>query len=132
MINEKVLAWGRSKSCIREVAGYAAQRRAEIGEENVFDFSIGNPSVPSPPQVNDAIRDLLSECNDMQLHGYTPAPGLPSLRKAIADDLNSRYQAGIRPEDLFIGCGAAPELCAVFSALAVPGGEILLRLPLYP
>lgn len=131
MINEKSLAWGRSKSCIREVAGYAAQRRLEIGPENVFDFSIGNPSVPSPPQVNEAIRELLVSCSDMELHGYTPAPGLPSLRKAIAEDLNKRYDADILPEMVYVCCGAAAGLCSAIRALLCPGDEVIAFAPFF-
>ena len=131
MINEKSLAWGRSKSCIRELAGYASRRKAEIGEENVFDFSIGNPSVPSPPQVNQAIRELLDGCNDMQLHGYTPAPGLPSLRRAIAEDLNRRYDADIIPEMVYVCCGAAAGLCSSIRALLCPGDEVIAFAPFF-
>ena len=131
MINEKSLAWGRSKSCIRELAGYASVRKAEIGEENVFDFSIGNPSVPSPPQVNIAIRELLDSCTDMQLHGYTPAPGLPSLRKAIAEDLNKRYDANIIPEMVYVCCGAAAGLCSSIRALLCPGDEVIAFAPFF-
>ena len=131
MINEKSLAWGRSKSCIREVAGYAAQRREEIGADNVFDFSIGNPSVPSPSQVNQAIRELLDTCSDSQLHGYTPAPGLPSLRKAIAEDLNHRCDANIIPEMVYVCCGAAAGLCSAIRALLVPGDEVIAFAPFF-
>jgi len=131
MINEQSLAWGRSKSCIRELAGYAAQRKAEIGAENVFDFSIGNPSVPSPPELNQAIRELLDSCSDIDLHGYTPAPGLPSLRKAIAEDLNKRCEANIVPEMVYVCCGAAAGLCSSIRALLCPGDEVIAFAPFF-
>ena len=131
MINEKSLAWGRSKSCIRELAGYASARKAEIGAENVFDFSIGNPSVPAPPQVNDAIRELLDSVDSTLLHGYTPAPGLPSLRKAIADDLNQRYDAKLIPEMIYVCCGAAAGLCSSIRAVLCPGDEVIAFAPFF-
>ena len=132
MINEKSLGWGRSKSCIRELAAYAAQRKAEIGAENVFDFSIGNPSVPAPPQVNDTIRELLDNTDSTVLHGYTPAPGLPSLRKAIAADLNRRYDANIIPEMVYVCCGAAAGLCSAIRAVLCPGDEVIAFAPFFP
>ena len=132
MINERAYALGANRSCIRDLFEYGRARAAIVGAENVYDYSLGNPSIPAPDYVNQAIRDVLAEQDSLSVHGYTSAVGDFATRKAIADDLNSRYQAGIRPEDLFIGCGAAPELCAVFSALAVPGGEILTIAPYFP
>ena len=132
MINERAYALGANRSCIRDLFEYGRARAAIVGAENVYDYSLGNPSIPAPDYVNQAIRDVLAEQDSLAVHGYTSAVGDFATRKAIADDLNSRYQAGIRPEDLFIGCGAAPELCAVFSALAVPGGEILAIAPYFP
>ena len=132
MINERAYALGANRSCIRDLFEYGRARAAIVGAENVYDYSLGNPSIPAPDYVNQAIRDVLAEQDSLAVHGYTSAVGDFATRKAIADDLNSRYQAGIRPEDLFIGCGAAPELCAVFSALSVPGGEILAIAPYFP
>ena len=132
MINEKAYALGANRSCIRDLFEYGRSRAAIVGAENVYDYSLGNPSIPAPDYVNQAIREVLEETDSLAVHGYTSAIGDLATRKAIADDLNRRYQAGIRPEDLFIGCGAAPELCAVFSALAVPGGEILAIAPYFP
>ena len=88
MLPEKILGFGLSKSCIRELFAYGAKRKAEIGAENVFDFSLGNPSVPAPPCVEEAIRELLA-LDSTSLHGYTAAPGLASLRKTIAADLQA-------------------------------------------
>ena len=132
MINERAYALGANRSCIRDLFEYGRARAAIVGAENVYDYSLGNPSIPAPDYVNQAIRDVLAAQDSLSVRGYTSAVGDFATRKAIADDLNSRYQAGIRPEDLFIGCGAAPELCAVFSALAVPGGEILAIAPYFP
>ena len=132
MINEKAYALGANRSCIRDLFEYGRSRAAIVGTENVYDYSLGNPSIPAPDYVNQAIMEVLSQQSSLAVHGYTSAIGDFETRKAIADDLNERYQAGIRPEDLFLGCGAAPELCAVFSALAVPGGEILAIAPYFP
>ena len=132
MINEKAYALGANRSCIRDLFEYGRARAAIVGAENVYDYSLGNPSIPAPDYVNQAIREVLEEQDSLAVHGYTSAVGDFATRKAIADDLNERYQAGIRPQDLFIGCGAAPELCAVFSALAVPDGEILAIAPYFP
>ena len=132
MINETSHALGANRSCIRDLFEYGCQRAALVGRENVLDYSLGNPSIPAPPEVNGAIREILADTDSLAVHGYTSAVGDPACRKAIAEDLNARYGAGIRPEDLFIGCGAAPELVAVFRALAVPGAEILAIAPYFP
>ena len=132
MINEKAYALGANRSCIRDLFEYGRTRAAIVGAENIYDYSLGNPSIPAPDYVNQSIKEILDEMPSLAVHGYTTAAGDLATRKAIADDLNTRYQAGIRPEDLFIGSGAAPELCAVFSALAVPEGEILAIAPYFP
>ena len=132
MYNEKAYLLGSNRSCIRELFEYGRARAAVVGEENVFDYSLGNPSIPSPPAVNETIRQLLLDTDSLALHGYTSAVGDLAARQAIADDLNARYAAGVRPEDLFMGCGAAPELAAVFKALAVENAEILAIAPFFP
>ena len=132
MINEQVYALGANRSVIRELFEYGRQRAAIVGQENVFDFSLGNPSIPAPAEVNQAIRDILADTNSLQLHGYTPAVGDEAARRAISQDLNRRYHADTRPEEFFLGCGAAPELVSVFRALAVPEGEILAIAPYFP
>ena len=132
MYNEKAYILGSNRSCIRELFEYGKVRAAVVGEENVFDYSLGNPSIPSPPEVNETIRQLLLDTDSLALHGYTSAVGDLAARQAIADDLNARYAADVRPEDLFIGCGAAPELAAVFRALSVENAEILAIAPFFP
>lgn len=132
MYNQKAYALGANRSCIRDLFEYGCQRAAVVGRENVYDYSLGNPSIPSPPEVNQAIRDVLAQMNSLAVHGYTSAVGDLPTRQAIADDLNLRYGAGVGPEDLFLGCGAAPELTAVFRALTVPGAEILAIAPYFP
>ena len=132
MINQTAYALGSNRSCIRELFEYGRRRSAIVGAENVYDYSLGNPSIPSPSQVNQAIRDILTDTDSLLVHGYTSAVGDLAARQAIADDLNARYHAGVKPENLFLGCGAAPELAAVFRALAVPGAEILAIAPYFP
>jgi len=132
MYNEKSYALGANRSVIRDLFEYGRQRAAIVGAENVYDYSLGNPSIPAPDYVNQAIRDILNDTDSLAIHGYTTAVGDLATRKAIADDLNRRYNAGAAPEDFFIGSGAAPELVAVFQALAVPGSEILAVAPYFP
>ena len=132
MLNETAYTLGSNRSCIRELFEYGRKQAAIVGPENVFDYSLGNPSIPSPPEVNQAIRDILADTDSLALHGYTSAVGDWETRKAISDDLNRRYGAQTHPEDFFLGCGAAPELVSVFRTLAVPGGEILAIAPYFP
>ena len=132
MYNPSAYALGANRSCIRELFEYGRARAAIVGPENVFDFSLGNPSIPAPPQVNEAVREILTDTDPLLVHGYTSAVGDLEARAAISRDLNERYGASTAPEDFFLGCGAAPELTAVFRALAVPGGELLVQAPYFP
>ena len=132
MINEKMYALGANRSCIRDLFEYGCQRAAIVGRENVFDYSLGNPSIPAPKEVNQAIVEILAELPSLAVHGYTSATGDLGARTAIAEDLNDRYNAGVRPGDLFLGCGAAPELISVLRALAVENAEIIAIAPFFP
>gem|GEM_PF-542612 len=130
-INEKSYAYGASKSSIREIAAYGARRKAEIGAENVYDFSIGNPSVPAPAQVRESIARAL-ELPPTELHGYTPASGTPAARKAVADSLNRRFDAGADAGDLYLTCGAAAAISISFHAIVNPGDEVIVIAPYFP
>ena len=132
MYNQTAYQLGSNRSVIRELFEYGRQRAALVGTENVYDYSLGNPSIPAPKEVEQAIRDILTDTPSLAIHGYTSAIGDFETRKAIADDLNARYNAGVAPEDLFIGCGAAPELVATFTALSIPEGEVLAVAPYFP
>ena len=132
MLNEQVLKLGTARSVIRELFEYGNARAVVVGRENIFDYSLGNPSIPAPEGVNQAIYDILREQSSLAVHGYTSAAGDPAVRKAIAEDLNVRFQTGATAEDLFIGCGAAPELTAVLKALSVENGEVLAIAPYFP
>ena len=132
MINETAYALGANRSCIRDLFEYGCRRAAVVGRENVYDYSLGNPSIPSPEAVNETVRQVLADTDSLLVHGYTSAVGDFDARKAISDDLNARYGCDTAPEDFFLGCGAAPELVSVFRALAVEGGEILAVAPYFP
>lgn len=132
MLNETAYALGSNRSCIRELFEYGRRRAAVVGSENVFDFSLGNPSIPSPPEVDRAVVEILKDTPSLLVHGYTSAGGDFDTRRAISEDLNARFGASTQPEEFFLGCGAAPELTAVLGALAVPGGEVLAVAPYFP
>ena len=132
MVNEKMLALGTKRSCIRELFEYGLKQAAIVGKENVFDYSLGNPSIPAPPPVNKAFVGIVETMDSLAVHGYTPAPGAPDARKAVVDELNARYGVRLRPENLFFTCGAAPALVSVLRALAVEGAEIIGVAPFFP
>ena len=132
MYNKTAYAMGDNRCAIRDLAEYGAARSKVIGKENVFDFTIGNPSLPAPQEISDAVRDILDHMDTLATHSYTSAPGDMAARTAIAEDLNRRFGTDITPGELFLGCGASPELCAVFQALAVPGGELIAIAPYFP
>lgn len=117
MISEKMKALGMKKSTIREIFEYAKLRKAEIGDENVFDFSIGNPSVASPNIVNETLSALLRDMDPVSLHGYTSAQGDPNVRKAIADYLNTTYDAGASADHIYLTAGAAAALTITLNAI---------------
>ena len=132
MINPAAYALGANRSCIRDLFEYGCKRAAEVGRENIYDYSLGNPSIPAPAAVDATIQSILQDTPSLQIHGYTSAVGDFATRKAIADDLNARYGCQTAPEDFFIMGGAAPELVAVCRALAVEGGEVLTIAPYFP
>ena len=132
MFNQEAYALGTARLRIRELSEYGSRRAAIVGKENIFDYSIGNPSIPTPQGVETAIRDILAQTPSLLVHSYTPAPGEFATRQAIARDLNRRFGAGAAPEDLFIGSGAAPELVAALRALTWPGSQVLVLAPYFP
>ncbi|MBQ5328849.1 MAG: pyridoxal phosphate-dependent aminotransferase [Oscillospiraceae bacterium] len=123
---------GEKRSVIRELFEYGNKRKAEIGPENVFDFSIGNPSVPAPKEFSDELCRMLSEESPLALHSYTSAPGDLSARKSIADDLNERFGTSFGPENLYMTCGAAASLTISLSAVVGDGEEVILFAPFFP
>lgn len=130
-INEKSYAYGAQKSSIREIAAYGAARKAQIGAENVYDFSIGNPSIPAPDAVRASIERSLT-LPPTQLHGYTPAPGLPAAREAVAASLNRRFGTDYAAGDVYLTCGAAASLSITFHATVNAGDEVIVIAPYFP
>ena len=132
LVNETMLGLGKAPSVIRETFEYGRARAAEIGRENVFDFSLGNPSIPAPAEVTDTLRRLLAEESPVTLHGYTSAPGDPAARRAVAEDLNRRFDAGLTPGGIYMTCGAAASLTCTLHALVRPGDEVIVLAPYFP
>ena len=130
MISPLMMQHGKTKSRIRDLFEYGLRQAAIVGKENVFDYSLGNPSVPSPPEIADTIRDLMS-MEPLALHGYTPASGAKEPKEPVAADLRRRTGDDIGPENIFFTCGAAPALISVMRALAVEDAEILLLAPYF-
>ncbi len=133
MLNEKMYALGAVRSGIRELFEYGLRQAELVGKENVFDYSLGNPSIPAPEQVNAAISDIVEHEDTLLVHGYTSAPGYDGVRQAVADNLNRRFHAGVRAQNLFFTCGAAPGLVSVLKALIVDEhSEIIAIAPFFP
>ena len=132
MLNERMVSLGTQRSVIRELFEFGKTRAAEIGAENVFDFSIGNPSVPSPDCVNETAIRLIQETDPVVLHGYTSAQGDAVVRKQIADSLNHRFLTNYRPENLYMTVGAAASLCCCLNGICNPGDEVIVFAPYFP
>jgi aspartate aminotransferase len=131
MLPQQSIALGRKKSCIRELMEYGMRRKAEIGVDKVFDYSIGNPSIPAPECVNRTIAELL-DGDSVALHGYTPAAGYPPLRKLISENVNARYGLNTEAADVYVICGAAAGLAISLRAILLPGEEVITSAPFFP
>lgn len=122
--NEKMFGLGSKRSIIREIFEYSKMRAQEIGKENVFDFSLGNPSVPAPAEVNESIKKLLETESSVLLHGYTSAQGDLGVRTSISDNINARFGVGMNPNLIYMTCGAAASLSISLKAVFdEKGGE---------
>lgn len=132
MLNERMVALGTQRSVIRELFEFGKLRAAEIGAENVFDFSIGNPSVPAPECVNETAMKLIKEMDPVILHGYTSAQGDAGARQMIADSLNKRFSTSYNGNNLYITVGAAAALCCCFNGLSCPDDEFIVFAPYFP
>jgi len=131
MINEKMYALGVEPSAIRELFAYGLARKAQIGADKVFDFSIGNPSVPAPDAIREAIVELM-ETDPTALHGYTPAQGAPSVRQAVADHIKRNFGMDAQAAQVYLTSGAAAGLAISISAVTVPGDEVIVISPYFP
>lgn len=132
MVNEQYKGMLSGKSIIRELSEYATKRGEEIGYDNVFDFSLGNPSVPCAASYTEAMVGLHQSMNPMDLHGYSPSTTIPSVRQAVADSLNRRFDMNYGMEHIFMTTGAAGALSHALRAVTKPGDEVLTFAPFFP
>lgn len=133
MVSTKMVKMGRMRSCIREIFEYGRQQARLVGAENVMDFSLGNPSVPPPPEVSDALIDIVKTEAPIRVHGYTSAVGSDEARDAIAASLSERLQRPFSRRNIYITCGAAAALMASFKAFTIDAdSEIITVSPFFP
>ena len=131
-VSQRMLNLGTARSEIREAFAFAQARAAEVGAENVDDFSIGNPSVPAPATVAEAVHKLVDAIDPIKLHGYTPAQGDGQARQALAEDLNRRFGTNYTADNFYLTAGAAGALCCALSALSCPGDTFIAFAPYFP
>ena len=131
-VSQRMLNLGTARSEIREAFAFAQARAAEVGAENVDDFSIGNPSVPAPATVAEAVHKLVDAIDPIKLHGDTPAQGDGQARGALADDLNRRFGTNYTADNFYLTAGAAGALCCALSALSCPGDTFITFAPYFP
>ena len=132
MIAEKMYELGTKKSTIRTIFEYGRKRAAEVGEENIYDFSLGNPNVPTPEFVKQAVIDILNEMEPCAVHGYTIAPGNPQVRETLAKSINERFGTHFASKNLFMTAGAAAAITICFKALSEPQDEFITFAPFFP
>ncbi len=133
MVNQEYYKLGTAPSVIRQLFAYGLEQAKKVGAENVYDYSIGNPSIPAPKKVNESIKAIVDECDSVKVHGYSMAAGFEGARNAVAKDLSERFGLDVKAGELFFTCGAAPALVSVIKALTVsPETEIMLVAPFFP
>ncbi|MCR5737888.1 MAG: pyridoxal phosphate-dependent aminotransferase [Eubacterium sp.] len=132
MYTESLVKLGKVRSEIREIFEYGNKRKAEIGAENVYDFSIGNPSVPAPKSVDEAIKDLVENFDSVALHGYTSAQGDAKVRNTIAEYTNQRFGTELTGDNIYMTCGAAASLTIVLNAILGKDDECIVFTPFFP
>ncbi len=132
MVSQKMYELGSRRSEIRELFEYGLKRKAEIGAENVYDFSLGNPSVPAPECVKEALSDLVLNTDPVVLHGYTSAQGAPDVRKACADYVNANFGTKYTADNFYMTVGAAASLTISLSAISEENGEVIILAPFFP
>lgn len=132
MVSQKMYELGSRRSEIRELFEYGLKRKAEIGAENVFDFSLGNPSVPAPDCVKEALSDLVLNTDPVALHGYTSAQGAPEVRKSCADYVNANFGTSYTADNFYMTVGAAASLTISLSAISEDKGEVIVLAPFFP
>ena len=132
MIVQKYKDMLQGKSVIRQLSEFATQRGAQIGYENVFDYSLGNPSVPAPQKFTDTMIDMLQNRNPMELHGYSQSLGIPAVRDKVAESLNQRFGMQYTGNHIFMTTGAAGAIAHAVRCVSEPGDEILTFAPYFP
>lgn len=132
MYNKTMYELGSHRSVIRDLFEFGKKRAAEVGADKVYDFSLGNPNVPAPDGVKEAAERLLAMPDNTVLHGYTSAQGDAEVRKAVADNINERFGAGVSPDFIYMTCGAAASLTITLNALYEDGDEFILLAPFFP
>ncbi|MCQ2450835.1 MAG: pyridoxal phosphate-dependent aminotransferase [Clostridia bacterium] len=132
MISQRMLSIGKSPSKIREIFEYSRKRKAQIGEDKVFDFSLGNPNIPAPKKVNEVITDLIKTTDSTALHGYTSAVGDMDTRKTIADNIKKRFCFECSADNIYMTCGAAASLEITLKAICNRGDEVIALAPYFP
>lgn len=132
MVSEKMLSLGKKSSVIREIFEYGRKRKAEIGAENVFDFSLGNPSVPAPVKVTEVMKRLIEETPAEVLHGYTSAPGDMNVRTAIAKHISENFGVKADAGHIYMTCGAAASLTITLNAIVEKGDNVIAFAPFFP
>ncbi|MCQ2408913.1 MAG: pyridoxal phosphate-dependent aminotransferase [Clostridia bacterium] len=132
MINKDMYTLGSKRSVIRELFEFGKKRIQEVGADKVYDFSLGNPNVPAPKKVNETITKIIREEDSTLIHGYTSAQGDAGTRKAIADSINQRFNAGVTENSIYMTCGAAASLCISLRALNEGADEFVIFAPYFP
>lgn len=132
MLPQDMLALGTKRSAIRELFEYGKMRKAVVGEDKVYDFSLGNPSIPAPKEVDEAVKELVEKQDSVLLHGYSSAQGDANVRKTIADHINKLHGTNISADNIYMTCGAAASLCISLRALLLKDEEVILFAPFFP
>ena len=133
MVNQEFYNLGTAPSVIRQLFAYGLEQAAKVGADKVYDYSLGNPSIPAPKKVNESIHKIVDETDSIKLHGYSMAPGFEEARAAVAKDLAARFGLDVKASELFFTCGAAPALISIIKALIVDSdSEIMAVAPFFP
>ena len=133
MVNQEYYNLGTAPSVIRQLFAYGLEQAAKVGADKVYDYSLGNPSIPAPKKVNESIKKIVDEMDSIKLHGYSMAAGFDTARAAVAKDLAERFGLDVKASELFFTCGAAPALISIIKALIVDAdSEIMAVAPFFP
>ena len=133
MVNQEYYTLGTAPSVIRQLFAYGLEQAKVVGPDKVYDYSLGNPSIPAPKKVNESIKKIVDKTDSIKLHGYSMAPGFEEARAAVAKDLAARFGLDVKASELFFTCGAAPALISIIKALIVDADtEIMAIAPFFP